>query len=140
MAVKSSSRFTLHEGIEKALLMYLEDYSDEVIRTTEKIVVDVAKESVKKLKKESPRSNLQGHSGTYAKGWTYTLDKRRLYNGATIYGKKGTYNLAHLLEFGHAIVGGGRKKGQTKEIPHVKPVEEWAVKEFEERLVRELEG
>ena len=140
MAVMSSSRFSLKEGIEKAIMRYLDDYSDEVIQVTEKAVVQVAKESVKKLKKESPRSGLKGHSGTYAKGWTYKLDNRRLYHGAIIYGKKGTYNLAHLLEHGHALVVGGRKRGDVSAKIHIEPVEKWAIAELERIMVSELGG
>lgn len=140
MAVMSSSRFSLKEGIEKAIMRYLDDYSDEVIQVTEKAVVQVAKESVKKLKKESPRSGKKGHSGTYAKGWTYKLDNRRLYHGAIIYGKKGTYNLAHLLEHGHALVVGGRKREDVSAKVHIEPVEKWAIAELERIMVSELGG
>jgi hypothetical protein len=136
MAITSSSRFTLKEGVESAISKYLEDYSAEVIQAMEKTVTEVAKDSVKKLKADSPK----GATGNYAKGWTYTLDQGRLRAGATIHGKKGTYNLAHLLEFGHAIVGGGRSKDRTKAITHIEPVEQWAIEEFQRRLVRELEG
>ena len=137
MAVVNSSRFNLKEGIEAAMCKYLEDYSGEVIEVTEQIVVDIAKESVNRLKKESPKQDANtGHK--YSKGWTYELDKGRLSRGATIYGKKGTYNLAHLLEFGHAIKSGGRTTGDAKARVHIKPVEEWAVNEFIYRLEREL--
>jgi len=133
MAVKNSSRFTLEEGIEKAIQTYLQDYSAEVIEVTEKVTDEVAREAVKKLKAESPKK-----SGKYAKGWTYKKDKGRLKTGAIIYGKKGTYNLAHLLEHGHALVGGGRAQGQTKAIPHIEPVEQWAIREMQERITREI--
>lgn len=131
----SSSRFDLKDGIETAIMKYLEDYNGEVVKATEKVVVEVAKDSVKKLKADSPKD-----SGKYAKGWTYKLDKGRLKTGAVIYGKKGTYNLAHLLEYGHVLKLGGRTQGNVKAIEHIKPVEEWAIKEFETRLLRELGG
>lgn len=136
MAVVNSSRFTLKEGIEGAISKWLEEYNDEVVEVMEETVDSIAKDSVKKLKAESPK----GTSGKYAKGWTYEKDKARLRVGATIYGKKGTYNLAHLLEFGHAIVGGGRSKDRTKAIAHIEPVEQWAIEEFQKRLVNRLGG
>ena len=136
MAVVNSSRFNLKEGVEGAIHKYLEEYNGEVIQAMEKVTVEVAKDSVAKLKADSPK----GSTGKYAKGWTYTLEKGRIRTGATIHGKKGTYNLAHLLEFGHAIVGGGRTKESTRAIPHVEPVEKWAIEEFQQRLIRELEG
>lgn len=139
MAVVNSSRFNLKEGIEGAINKYLEEYSDEVIHVTEKIVQDLAKDSVKKLKAESPkREGKSKHQ--YSKGWTYKLDKGRLRTGAVIYGKKGTYNLAHLLEYGHVLRNGGRTVGEASARPHIQKVEQWAIKEFEQRLKRELGG
>lgn len=138
MAVVNSSRINLKEGLESAIMKYLDDYSDEVIQAAEKTTVAIAKDTVKKLKAESPQGN-HGGQHRYAKGWTYELDKRRLRVGTTIYGKKGTYNLAHLLEYGHALRSGGRQVGSTAAIEHIRPVEQWAVKEFEKRLIRAIE-
>lgn len=139
MAVVNSSRFNLKEGIDKAIIKYLEEYSEEVMHATEHIIGDLAKDSVKKLKAESPkRKGSSKHE--YSKGWTYELDKKRLSVGATIYGKKGTYNLAHLLEHGHAVRSGGRTVGKASAYPHIANVEQWAIKEFTERLERELGG
>lgn len=136
MAVTNSARFNLKEGVEGAIFKWLDDYNNEVLEAMEETITEVAKDSVKKLKAESPK----GASGKYAKGWTYTLEKGRLRTGATIHGKKGTYNLAHLLEFGHAIVGGGRAGGKTRAITHIEPVEKWAIEEFQRKLIRKLEG
>lgn len=137
MAVVNSSRFNLKEGIEKAIMKYLEDYSEEVIQVAEKLTVEIAKESVKKLKADSPKQDKNtGHQ--YSKGWTYELDKGRLRVGATIYGKKGTYNLAHLLEYGHVLRNGGRTTGSAGAKVHIAPVEQWAIEQFQQRLEREL--
>jgi hypothetical protein len=46
------------------------------------------------------------------------------------------YQLAHLLEKGHAKRGGGR----TKAIPHIAPAEEKAVKELEDEIKRAIGG
>jgi hypothetical protein len=139
MAVVNSSRFNLKEGIETAIMKYLDNYSDEVIKATEETVVEIAQESVKKLKEESPkRAGNSKHK--YSKGWTYELDRGRLRTGAVIYGKKGTYNLAHLLEYGHVLRNGGRKVGEASARPHIKKVEEWAIEEFEKRLIDKIGG
>ena len=46
------------------------------------------------------------------------------------------YQLAHLLEKGHAKRGGGR----TKAMPHIAPAEENAVKELENDIKKALGG
>lgn len=111
----------------------LESYAlSDVVPAMNKAVEEVSKEAVKKLKDTSPR----GATKKYYKGWTKEVTKGRMTASAVIYGKNGTYQLAHLLENGHAKRGGGRVDG----IEHIKPVEEWAAKEFEKRIIQKLEG
>ena len=132
MAVINSSRFNVKEDIEWAMKKFLENYNGAIIEEVTEVIPEVAKEAVKKLKDQSPK----GQRGKYAKGWTYKVNKGRLTTGATIYGKTGTYQLAHLLEYGHAKRGGGR----TAAIVHVKPVEEWAIDEIMDRTIERLES
>lgn len=129
MAVVNSSRFNFAENIKQALDHYM---IDGVLPAVYESIDEVSKEAVRKLKKESPK----GATGKYKKGWTRKFDKQRIRVGATVYGKSGTYQLAHLLEHGHAKRGGGR----TKPIEHIAPVEDWAVKEVFDRMVDKLEG
>ena len=68
-------------------------------------------------------------------GWTYKIEKGRLTHGSIVYGKTGTYQLAHLLEYGHAKRGGGR----TNAYSHIKPVEEWAIDEVIDRTITKIE-
>ncbi len=132
MAIVNSSRINVKEDIEWAMKKFLENYNGAVIEEVTEVIPEVAKEAVQKLKAQSPR----GQKGKYAKGWTYKVDKGRLTVGATIYGKTGTYQLAHLLEYGHAKRNGGR----TAAIVHIKPVEEWAVDEIMDRTIERLES
>lgn len=132
MAVVSSSRFNVKEDIEWAMKKFLENYNGAVIEEVTEVIPQVAKEAVKKLKAKSPK----GETGKYSKGWTYKVNTGRLTTGATIYGKTGTYQLAHLLEYGHAKRGGGR----TAAIEHIKPVEEWAIDEIMNRTIERLES
>lgn len=124
--------------LEKKVMQELNTYSAEVTETMKEVVPEVAKEAVRKLKAESPKGQGKG-SGTYAKGWTMTTEKGRLTISATIYGKKGTYNLAHLLEYGHAIKKGGRVVGNAKAIEHIKPVNDWAMDETVRRVIARIE-
>lgn len=130
MAVINSSKFNFSENIKQMLDHYL---IDDVVPAMYEAIDEVSKEAVRKLKAESPR----GATGNYAKGWTRKMDGKRIYVGATVYGKSGTYQLAHLLEHGHARRGGGR---DVSAIVHIAPVEDWAVKEAFDRMVDKLEG
>lgn len=107
----------------------LKDYAEDVEKDTEQVVKSVAKESVKKLKATSPK-----RTGKYAKGWAQKTEKSRLSSTATVYGKSGTYQLAHLLEFGHAKRGGGRVAGNS----HIAPVESWATTQVEKELKQRI--
>lgn len=125
--VINSSKFDFREVVQK----YLEEQRYEVIEAMSEAIDEVAKESVKKLKAASPRGKTQ----KYYKGWTYKIEKGRLRHGSVVYGKTGTYQLAHLLEYGHAKKGGGR----TNEYEHIKPVEEWAIDEVIDRTITKVE-
>lgn len=122
--IKSSSRFDFTESVQE-LLQYAQvsaQFSlDEVIR-------EVARESRGKLRKSSPGKK-------YPKGWAVKYETGRFKVGAAVYGKSGTYQLAHLLEYGHATRNGGR----TKPIVHIEPVEQWAINEVQERFIQKME-
>lgn len=118
--------------LDKAVKDILTEYGEVAIEATKEAVAEVAKESARKLKSSSPR----GRTGKYAKGWTSKVETGRVSASATVYGKSGTYQLAHLLEHGHAKRGGGR----TTPIQHIEPVEQWAIEEALQRITQKLEG
>lgn len=107
----------------------LGDYQNDVVKIVQKEVPAVGREAAKKLRSDSPRK-----TGRYAKGWASESEITRLGASSRVYGKSGTYQLAHLLEHGHAKRGGGR----VAPIVHIQPVEDWAAEEVESRIVRGL--
>lgn len=117
--------------LERAVKDILQDYSVEVSKAAEEAVTEVSKEATKKLRQTSPK-----RKGRYARGWTGKVEKTTTTVDATVYGKTGTYQIAHLLEHGHARRGGGRNVGG---IEHIKPVEEWAISEVEKRIREKVE-
>lgn len=128
--IVNSNRFNFENFMTPILKQYSLTMSDVV----EDCVVDVAKESVKKLKATSPKG-----PGGYAKNWTYEKEKGRVHLWATVYGKTPTYRLAHLLEYGHPIKRGGRTVGHADAIPHIGEVHDWAVEEAFNEVVSRLE-
>ena len=105
----------------------LDEYAGGITEAVKTAVPKVARQTAKKVKASSPK-----RSGKYAKGWASKTEQTRYGADAVVYGKHGTYQLAHLLEFGHAKRNGGRVAGQV----HIAPAEEWAVTELE-KAVRE---
>jgi hypothetical protein len=104
--------------IAKGLAEYSQDVVEKVNVSSEK----VGKAAVKKLKQTSPK-----RYGKYAKSWTMKTEKAiGQPHTRIIHAKAPHYRLTHLLEYGHAKVGGGRVEGR----PHIGPAEEEVIREF----------
>lgn len=100
----------------------LKTFSSEVVEKVNVSSEKVGKAAVKKLKETSPKD-----SGDYGKSWTMSTEReiaqphKRIVHVAAPH-----YRLTHLLEHGHAKVGGGR----VQAYPHIRPAEEEVIKEF----------
>lgn len=94
----------------------LREYADGVGEEMEKVAQKVAKDGVKTLKLRSPQLY-----GAYAKGW-----RAKKVNGVWVVHNATNYQLTHLLEKGHAKVGGGRVSARV----HIKPVEEQMIDDY----------
>lgn len=105
----------------------LAEYGTEVDEIIGREAQAVAKEGVKKLKARSPKK-----SGDYAKGWHVVNRSTRMTTSFIIANKHS--GLPHLLEKGHVKRNGGRVAGK----PHIKPVEEETVKDFETKVKEAL--
>lgn len=75
-------------------------------------------------------------TGAYSKSWTVKTTKETAESLELTVCSPKRYQIAHLLEKGHAKRGGGR----TKAIPHIAPAEESAVKELEKNIKKALGG
>ena len=104
--------------IAKGLAEYSQDVVEKVNVSSER----VGKAAVKRLKQTSPKK-----TGKYAKSWTMTTEKEfGQPHTRIIHAKAPHYRLTHLLEHGHAKVGGGRVEGR----PHIRPAEEMVIRDF----------
>lgn len=111
--------------LAQELAQGLSEYSQEVADEIKKVTDEVAEEAVRELKSESPVL-----TGSYAKGWK----KKNAYESKsskrnTVYNKT-DYQLTHLLEKGHV----GRDGRRVKAIEHIRPIEEKAMADFEEKV------
>lgn len=137
MGLVNSSRFTLEEAASGALRMYFDSLEHELnglaIEALTDVCPKVARESVRKLRAVP-------YGTKYPKGWAVKVERGRVKVGATVYGKHGTYQLAHLLEYGHATRNGdGRKYADTPAYPHIAEIAEWAENETLDRVMEYLD-
>lgn len=122
MVMANISIDQLAAEIAKGLAEYSQDVVEKVNISSEK----VGKKAVKQLKRTSPRRP-PPIGGKYAKSWTMKAEKAiGQPDLRTIHAKAPHYRLTHLLEHGHAKVGGGRVEGR----PHIRPAEEEVIREF----------
>ncbi len=105
----------------------LQEYAD--------LATDDLKAAVKKAGNEAKKdiqNNAPVKTEAYKKSWTVKTTRETSNAMEVVVHSRNRYQLAHLLEFGHAKRGGGR----TKAIPHIAPAEQRAA----EILEREVEA
>lgn len=100
---------------------------------------DLATEDLKKAVKkagDSAKKDVQANApvktGAYKKSWSTKTVRENANAMEIVVYSRNRYQLAHLLEFGHAKRGGGR----TRAFPHIAPAEARAA----EMLEREVEA
>lgn len=109
------------------ITQYLKEFTTEVEEGLEKAKEKAAKDGAKNLKATSPR----GRTGKYHKGWRAKRD-----GTAWVIHNATRYQIAHLLEKGHARRGGGRVPARV----HIAPVEKQAIKQFEDEVEKVIRG
>ena len=105
----------------------LQEYAD--------LATDDLKKAVKKAGDEAKKdiqNNAPVKTGAYKKSWAVKTTKETSNAMEVVVHSRNRYQLAHLLEFGHAKRGGGR----TRAFPHIAPAEQRAA----ELLEREVEA
>lgn len=115
------------DDLFEAVFGELEDYASEVTEDMKDAVKETAKKTLREVKNRSPVGHGTPDPGAYKKGWTETT----VYESPTavrinVHNRK-HYRLTHLLEDGHALVGGGRTRAQ----PHIAPAEKFAERELQ---------
>lgn len=107
----------------------LEEYSKLADETMRKAVTDAGKTVRNSIKEGAPVK-----SGKYAKSWSVKNTKMNSHVlEVTVYSRN-RYQLAHLLEHGHAKRSGGRTRAQV----HIAPAEEKGIEQLEANIIRGL--
>ena len=103
------------------------------------LATDELKASVKKAGQRAKKDiskNAPKDTGAYAKSWAVKTTRETADSLEVTVHSRNRYQLAHLLEHGHAKRGGGRVSAQ----PHIAPAEENAIDELEREMTRALKG
>jgi hypothetical protein len=112
-----------------ALMGDMEEYR-KVAADDLKVAVKEAGDTVKnEIKRNAPKK-----TGAYAKSWTVKKEKETAENVSVVVYSKNRYQIAHLLEHGHAKRGGGRVAAQ----PHIADAEEKGKEQLLDELERKL--
>lgn len=107
----------------------LKEYADLASDT----VKDAVRESAKTVKKEI-QNGAPERTGAYKKSWTVKKTEESADSLTMTVHSKNRYQIAHLLEHGHAKRGGGRVAAR----PHIAPAEEAGEQKLVEAIERGL--
>ena len=116
--------------LSSEVMRQLNEYADLTTEGMKTAVQNAGKTVQKEIKGTAPKD-----TGAYSKSWAVkkTSESSRALE-VTVHSRN-RYQLAHLLEHGHAKRGGGR----VRAIPHIAPAEEEGVKELEDDIKEALE-
>ncbi len=107
----------------------LTEYSELADSAMKKAVRKTATSVRKEISENAPK-----RTGTYAKSWTTKKVTENSHSLEITVHSKNRYQIAHLLEHGHAKRSGGRVAGK----PHIAPAEENGADLLESLIAKEL--
>lgn len=124
------------ENLGKEIASILKEFQGVTAQAAEAGVRETAEEVVKDLRSAHPSgSGVYSSWDKYNAGWTAT-DQRKWNKGfLSIVHNKTKYQIAHLLEKGHAKTNGGR----TRAFPHIAPAADKADRMLIENIKKRIE-
>ena len=113
----------LADTVMKEMDKYVELTNEEM----KNAVMKTGKSVRKEIKATAPHK-----TGAYAKSWSLKKTKENANALEVTVHSRNRYQLAHLLEFGHAKRNGGRTAAQ----PHIAPAEQHGIELLEDEIER----
>ena len=117
------------DQLAEAVMKGLTEYADLATDDMKKAVKSAGRAVRKEIEANAPAD-----TGKYRKSWRAKTTKETSNSLEVTVCSPTKYQLAHLLEHGHAKRGGGRTKAQ----PHIAPAEKLGVKQLEKEIERSL--
>lgn len=117
------------DDLDKEIMKSLNEYADYAADEMKKAVKDASKTVRQDIREHAPVK-----TGAYAKSWTVKTQKENATTIEQTVHSRNRYQLAHLLEKGHAKRNGGRVPAK----PHIKPAEEKGKKQLVEEIKHAL--
>ena len=117
------------DQLANVILQGLTEYADAQSDMVQQSVKDVSKEVKKEISANAPK-----RTGAYKKSWATKKTKETSNSLTMTVHSKNRYQIAHLLEHGHAKRGGGR----VAAIPHIAPAEEHGATMLQQKIERGL--
>ena len=124
----SNERTTI-DGLTDAVMKGLREYADLATDDLKKSVKKAGKNVKNEIAKNAPKN-----TGAYAKSWRVNKTKETSDSLEIVVHSKNRYQLAHLLEHGHAKRGGGRVQAK----PHIASAKEKGIEQLEQEIERSL--
>lgn len=114
-----------------AIMKELNEYADATSEDVKNAVKNAAKTVRTEIQNSAPVK-----TGAYRKSWSIkTMSETSQSLNVTVHSRN-RYQLAHLLERGHAKRGGGR----TPARPHIAPAEQIGIEQLERDIERSLKN
>ena len=119
------------DQMANAIMQGLTEYADLATADMKKAVKDASKTVKKEIQAGAPQK-----SGAYKKSWAVKTMRETANSLEVTVHSKNRYQLAHLLEHGHAKRGGGRVYGTA----HIAPAEQLGIEQLENAIEKALGG
>ena len=117
------------DGLADAVMKELDEYSKVIDEDMRKAVSKAGQTVRKEISANAPKRH-----GDYAKSWSIKKTRQTSRSlEVTVYSRN-RYQLAHLLDHGHAKRNGGRTRAQV----HIAPAEQNGIRQLEEDIKRSI--
>ena len=122
-------RMTSIDNLASEVMKGLNEYAELADVSMKKAVRKTATAVKNEISANAPKK-----SGRYRKSWATRKTKENSHTLEMTVHSKDRYQIAHLLEHGHAKRGGGR----VAAIPHIAPAEEIGAEQLEQDILQAL--